>query len=209
MITLPWPDLARSSAAAWIRTNGAVRLTSSARRQVASDCCSNGTAHPSSPLVPTKAAQLTMMSMPPNASRTRRGRSFTASPCSKSQSNISALTGQFFSEPRRSLLAGRCRHVDQRDRGAKLGQAACNRAADMTGPSGDDGDAPVERHHLAERTFGAHPKILWNSSEARCRSSSRPTSIQYSRSGNTTDGLPAAIVRSIRVGMSTASSASR
>ena len=26
--------------------------------------------------------------------------------------------------------------------------------------AGDDGDAPVERHHLAERTFGAHPKIL-------------------------------------------------
>src|SRR5262249_35119225 len=105
---------------------------------------------------------------------------------------------------RGGLLAGGRRDIDQRDSGAELGKAACNGAADMAGTAGDHRDAPVKRHHLAQRAFGAHPKILWNSSEARCRSSRRPTSIQYSRNGNTTDRLPEAIVRSIRVGMSTA-----
>ncbi len=99
LITLPWPEAARSSAAACTRMNGAVRLTSSARRQVSGDCRSNGTAQPSRPLVPTNAALLTMISMRPNFSRTCRGNALTAAGCSKSQANAAAFTGKFASSP--------------------------------------------------------------------------------------------------------------
>src|SRR5205807_7024026 len=81
--------------------------------------------------------------------------------------------------------------IDDRNRGTELGKRFADRSSDMARAAGNNRHPALQRHEVPDGAFARiQPNILWNSSAARCRSSSRPTSIQYSRKGNTTEVLP-------------------